>query len=138
MKPVHIAALTAAAFAAAVGFWMLRSFDPNAAGNPFPGCIFRALTGYDCIGCGVTRMFHALAHFDLLRAFAMNPLAFVLTAISPFLIAWKVGWQPAALGQLVRFLSQPKLWLLVLPSYWIARNLPWPPFSWLAPGGLIS
>ena len=29
---------------------------------------------------------------------------------------------------------QPKLWLWVLPGYWVARNLPWVPFSLLAPG----
>ena len=28
----------------------------------------------------------------------------------------------------------PKLWLAVLPAYWVARNLPWYPFTLLAPG----
>jgi hypothetical protein len=31
-------------------------------------------------------------------------------------------------------LLAPKFWLVLLPAYWVARNLPWPPFSWLAPG----
>ena len=32
-------------------------------------------------------------------------------------------------------IGNPKLWLVALCSYWLARNLPWPPFNWLAPGG---
>ena len=45
LRAPHYLALTAAALAAAVGVWLLREFDPNAAHSPFPGCMFRALTG---------------------------------------------------------------------------------------------
>jgi len=31
-------------------------------------------------------------------------------------------------------LMTPAFWLTLLPLYWVARNLPWPPFNWLAPG----
>ena len=132
--PLRLLGLTAAAFAAVAGFWLLWNFDPNAAGSPFPGCLFRALTGYYCIGCGMTRMLHALAHFDLPRAFAMNPLAMTTLSLSPLLGAWKLGWQPKALRPLVATLAEPKFWLVLLPLYWIARNLPWWPFTLLAPG----
>ena len=134
LRPLQLAALTTAALAAVAGFLLLRSFDPNAAGSPFPGCMFLALTGYYCPGCGMTRMLHALAHGEVPRAFAMNPLAMALLALSPLMLAWKHGWRPAALQPLFALLSAPKFWLLLLPAYWIARNLPWPPFSWLAPG----
>jgi len=136
LKPLHIAGLTAAAFAAVAGFWLLRHFDPNVAGSPFPGCMFRALTGFYCPGCGMTRMLHALAHFDVPRAFAMNPLAMAMLALSPLLLAWKYGWQPKLLRPLVALLAEPKFWLVLLSMYWIARNLPWWPFSLLGPGGL--
>lgn len=138
LKPLHIAGLTAAAFAAVVGFWLLRHFDPNAAGSPFPGCVFRALTGYYCIGCGMTRMLHALAHGDVVRAFAMNPLAMTILSLSPLLVAWRLGWQPKILRPLIALLAEPRFWLVLLPLYWIARNLPWWPFALLAPGGLLS
>ena len=78
LRAPHYLALTAAALAAAVGVWLLREFDPNAAHSPFPGCMFRALTGYFCVGCGLTRALHALVHGDLARAFSMNPLAMLL------------------------------------------------------------
>ena len=134
LKPLHIAGLTAAAIAAVVGFWLLRNFDPNAAGSPFPECMFHALTGWYCIGCGMTRALHALAHGDVLRAFSMNPLAVSLLAISPLLGAWKLGWQPRWMRPLIATVSEPKFWLVLLPVYWIARNLPWFPFTLLAPG----
>lgn len=133
-KPLRIAALTAAAIAAVAGFWLLRNFDPNAANSPFPECMFHALTGWYCVGCGMTRALHALAHGDVLRAFSMNPLAMTMLAISPLLLGWKLGWQPAWLRPLVAVVAEPKFWLVLLPLYWIARNLPWFPFTLLAPG----
>ncbi|MFT3755016.1 MAG: DUF2752 domain-containing protein [Pseudoxanthomonas sp.] len=134
LRPLHVAGLAAAACVAAAGFWLLWHFDPNAADSRFPGCMFRAFTGLYCIGCGTTRMLHALAHFDLPRAFAMNPLAMSLLALSPLLGAWKLGWQPKALLPLIALLAEPKFWLVLLPAYWVARNLPWFPFTMLAPG----
>ena len=134
LKPLHLAGLTAAAIAAVVGFWLLRNFDPNAANSPFPECMFHALTGWYCIGCGMTRALHALVHGDVPRAFSMNPLAMTMLAISPLLLGWKLGWQPAWLRPLVAVVAKPKFWLVVLPLYWIARNLPWFPFTLLAPG----
>lgn len=134
IKPLHALGLATAAMAVVAGFWLLRTFDPNAAGSLFPPCMFRAFTGWHCIGCGMTRMLHALAHGDVPRAFAMNPLAMLLLCLTPLLAAWKLGWRPAAMRQLIALLSQPRFWLVLLPAYWIARNLPWFPFTLLAPG----
>ena len=50
------------------------------------------------------------------------------------LIAWSSGWQPRWLHPVIRVLGEPKFWLVLLPGYWIARNLPWFPFTLLAPG----
>ena len=55
-------------------------------------------------------------------------------AISPLLLGWKLGWQPRALRPLIALLAEPKFWLVLLPAYWIMRNLPWFPFTLLAPG----
>ena len=44
-RALWMAALASAAVAAGAGVWLLRSFDPNAAGSPFPPCMFRAFTG---------------------------------------------------------------------------------------------
>lgn len=125
--------LAAAALAAAAGVWVLRHYDPNVAGNPFPPCPFYVLTGHYCIGCGLTRALHALVHGDIARAFHMNPLAMTTLPLMPLMVAWSSGWQPRLLQPLMRIVLEPKLWLVLLPAFWIARNLPWYPFTLLAP-----
>jgi hypothetical protein len=133
VRPMHGLWLAGIAMAVLAGTWMLWSFDPNAAGNPFLPCMFRAITGYYCIGCGLTRALHALVHGDVLRAFSMNPLAMLVIPLLPLMIAHGQGWQPRRLAPLMRWVMEPKLWLVLLPAYWIARNLPWFPFTLLAP-----
>jgi len=123
-----------AAVAVPAGVWLLLNFDPNAAGNPFPPCMFHALTGYYCVGCGMTRALHALVHGDVVRAFGMNPLAMLLLPLAPLLVAHAQGWRPRLLQPLMRVALKPGLWLVLLPTFWIARNLPWYPFTLLAPG----
>ena len=119
---------------AASGAWLLRTFDPNAPGNPFPPCMFYSATGWHCPACGLTRCLHALAHGDLPRAFSMNPLLFVLLALAPLFAGWHLGWRPPWLQRLARVSADWKLWVTLLLVYWIARNLPWFPFTLLAPG----
>ena len=125
---------TALAVSGAVGITVLRIFDPNIAGSVFPTCPFFALTGHWCIGCGMTRAAHALAHGDLGLAFSMNPLVVTLLALSPIMLGWYWGWKPRLFRPLMSVLGEPRFWLVLLPVYWIARNLPWAPFTWLAPG----
>ncbi len=137
LRCIDIAALTLAASAASVAIWLLWHFDPNASNNRFPPCMFRALTGYYCVGCGLTRALHALVHGDIVRAFAMNPLAMILFPLMPLMLLHTRGWQPVRLQPLMSIVMTPKLWLLLLPAYWIARNLPWWPFTLLAPGGML-
>ena len=133
LKTSHKLALAGMAVAVPAGAWLLWKFDPNAAGNPFPPCMFYAFTGHYCIGCGLTRALHALAHGDVVRAFSMNPLGLITLALIPLMTLWSAGWQPRWLNPLMRVVMEPKLWLVLLPSYWIARNLPWFPFTLLAP-----
>ena len=126
--------LASAAIAVGAGVWLLRNFDPNAASSPFPPCMFHAFTGLYCIGCGLTRALHALVHGDVAGALGMNPLGVLLLGLVPLMLAWGRGWQPRLLQPVMAVAMQPKLWLWVLPGYWVARNLPWVPFSLLAPG----
>ena len=135
MRLWQIVLLTTAAIAAVVGFWLLRSFDPNSPDSLFPPCMFHALTGWYCVVCGMNRALHALAHGDVMRAFSMNPLVITVLMISPLPIGWGLGWRPARLRPLMTILANPIFWLVLLPAYMIARNLPWFPFTLLAPVG---
>ena len=133
LTAAHKWVIAGAAIAAPVGIWMLRTYDPNVAGNPFLPCMFRAFTGYFCVGCGLTRALHALVHGDVLRALALNPVGLFALACVPLMTLWSAGWQPRALQPAMRYVMEPRLWLVLLPAYWIARNLPWYPFTLLAP-----
>ena len=134
LRPMQMIRLTTAAVVAVVGFWVLLNFDPNAADSRYPGCFFYVFTGWHCISCGITRALHALAHGDVPLAFSMNPLAMTMLFLSPMLVGWRLGWQPRVLRPLIAVFADPKFWLLLLPAYWVARNLPWFPFTLLAPG----
>lgn len=61
---------------AAAGFIAYR-FDPAGGAFPYPRCMFKVLTGWDCPGCGSTRALHALLHGRVADALAANPAIFV-------------------------------------------------------------
>ncbi|MCD7097921.1 DUF2752 domain-containing protein [Stenotrophomonas sp. MMGLT7] len=119
---------------AAVGAGLLYRFDPSQPGSPFMPCMFHAATGLYCPGCGMTRALHALLHGDLAQAFAFNPAAMLGLALVPGLLAWKAGWRARWFAPVAAAVAEPRFWLWALPGYWVARNLPWFPFTLLAPG----
>ena len=126
----------AAAFAAAVagGFWLLRTFDPSAPGSLFPPCLFRTFTGLYCPGCGITRMLHALAHGDLVRAFGMNAMVLAMLPALALVVANEATARRLLSPALARPLYNAKLWLAAVVLFGVLRNLPWAPFTALAPG----
>lgn len=130
----HATAAAAAFAAVGAGVWLLRRVDPNAPDSPLPGCLFFHFTGLYCPGCGSTRALHGLVHGDLAQAWAMNPLLFVVIPALPMLIAHGMGYRLPLPKRAIDGLLSAKFWLILIFGYWIARNLPWWPFSWLAPG----
>ena len=134
VRPASALAIATLLAAAVVGIWLLRNYDPNLPNNFFPPCMFKAFTGFHCVGCGLTRALHALVHGDIAGAFAMNPLAILVLPLMPLMVLDARGLTPGRLKPFMSVVMTPKLWLVLLPAYWIARNLPWWPFTWLAPG----
>ncbi len=102
-----------------------------------PPCLVHDITGLYCPGCGATRATHALMHGDVLGALRMNAL---LVLLPPFL-AWWLGpglWRwmrhsPDASQPPFRAVGTGITALVVIGLYTVLRNLPWPPFAWLAP-----
>lgn len=107
-------ALVAVLIVAVVAYIAL--FDPVV--YPAPRCLFNALTGWDCPGCGTQRALHALFEGKFVDAWRFNPAFFVgmflagLYAISPR--RWRgVMYSPAALWGIVAAIV---LW-------WVLRNV---------------
>lgn len=117
---------------AVVGMLVLHRVDPNEPGH-YPTCPFLALSGLYCPGCGTMRMLHHLGDGDVVEAFAMNPLGFVLV---PALVAYWVQWARRTVTGAPRGapLASWVVWLLlgVVMTYWVVRNLPG--MELLAPG----
>jgi hypothetical protein len=118
----------------AAGIWVLRTFDPNAPGNPFFGCVFLKLTGWYCPGCGSTRALHALVHFDPWRALEMNALLVIGAPIGGLLALRALAVLPAWSERWLRPIAHPWGWAALVLAFGVLRNLAWPPFAWLAPG----
>src|SRR5262249_54935902 len=84
MRKIFIAGAALMSVPAAVVLYQV----PPASGSFYPPCLFHALTGLHCPGCGSTRCLHALLHGDLRQAAAYNVL--LLLAL-PFLGWWALA-----------------------------------------------
>ncbi|GAB4315997.1 MAG: DUF2752 domain-containing protein [Candidatus Sumerlaeia bacterium] len=113
---------------------ILYVFDPSSSGV-YPPCMFHKLTGLHCPGCGGTRAVHSLLHGDVRQALAWN-------ALVPALIAGLVVLWGFYAGQYLfkgrrNFPPLPSRWarliFIGLLIFWVARNLPFAPFTVLAP-----
>ena len=124
--------------AVAVAVVLLRVFDPATSGI-FPPCPVYYLTGWYCPGCGSLRAMHQLLHGHLWAAWAMNPLTVVLMPFLAYGLASHVLFEIRRRG-----LPQPFLraeWVRALCAaillFGIVRNLPFYPFTLLAPGAML-
>ena len=109
--------------------------DPNTT-HIFPTCAFKAATGLDCPGCGMTRGLHALLHGDVLRALSHNVLLVVMLATSAVWFGWNAIARRIGKRQL-HFEFKRNTWIaigLAVLAFWVVRNLPWAPFNWLGSG----
>lgn len=82
----------------------------------------------------MTRASYAIIQGDLGRALAMNPLAVIMTPIGLALWLHEGLGRPQPWERIASQLRDARLWAVVVLVFTVARNLPWPPFSWLAPG----
>ncbi len=106
-------------------------FNPGTHGF-YPICLFHALTGWNCPGCGGTRSLYALLHGNIPLALKDNSLFVVLLAAAAgrgfWFAARRIRRQPAG-----EFLPAKILWALlaVAAVFTVLRNLP--AFAFLSP-----
>ena len=116
------------------GGLLVGYFNPTTAGF-FPVCPLHAMTGLNCPGCGLTRGFHALFQGDIVTAlhfnallpifgfvFAYLTLSMFLTAVRGRGLSWKIFHPTAIYG-----------FLFIVAVFFVVRNLPFYPFTLLAP-----
>lgn len=100
----------------------------------YPPCPLHATTGILCPGCGSARVLHDLAHGDVIAAWGRNIL---IVVAAPFLAGWALVSLWRALRHNLPPLQAPlgaaRVVMIVVLVFWIARNLPWWPFTLLAP-----
>ena len=90
-------------------------------------CPFRALTGCNCPGCGMTRAFCAIAHGELRRALRFNALSllvFVAAVVSWIAAAATILDLRFARAPLLRLVSNSligKLALALFGAWWAVR-----------------
>jgi hypothetical protein len=110
-------------------------FDP-ANSHVFPPCPFYTVTGLFCPGCGSQRAFHALLHGNITRSMHEN-LLFVLflpLLLYSLVITFINVIRSDKIVQHVFYSSLfAKTVLTVVLLFWLFRNIPVEPFSWLAP-----
>jgi len=120
-------------FIIAAGAILLLYFFVEPKNGILPKCFFHELTGLYCPGCGVQRSFHALLNGHIITAVDYNLLFILfLPLIIYFILAFALGKKHAATS----FIYKPVFSftvLIVVVSFWILRNIPFAPFSWLAP-----
>ncbi len=58
---------------------------------PFWGCTLRRVTGFPCMGCGLTRAFDRITHLRVAGAFDANPLGALAAILLALLVVYAVA-----------------------------------------------
>lgn len=106
-----------------IGMAGLHCFPPEKY-DFWPKCLFHEATGLLCPGCGATRALFEFTHGHFLRALRCNLLLPALLALG---VGWLLKW---------KWLNGRKCIFIMLAgvlAYAILRNLPFEPFTLLAP-----
>jgi hypothetical protein len=118
--------LKGAAIVAAVGgVSLVLFFFPPGEYRFYPRCVFHALTGWQCPGCGGLRAAHQMLHGNWAAAFHCNPF---LVMMLPVVVLWAVAHEAnrAARNDWLPWFRHPAwlwLWLTAAVAFGIARNL---------------
>ena len=122
-KSMRLALIVIAA-AVSVSLLVALFLRNPAASRFFLPCPVHYVTGLHCPGCGSLRASHNLLHGRLAAALSLNPLMVIAIPVVAVMLL-RPAW--------VYRRRTPWAALSVLVAYGILRNLPWWPFTLLAP-----
>lgn len=86
-------------------------------------CSYKQITGYDCGGCGTTRMFQSLIALDFKTAIAYNPVVFVLLILWHIVGVLSFIGKPKFINTYAFFLSITVITILTIIIYGFLRNI---------------
>lgn len=114
----------AVVLAGCAGAALVLAADPTSeAGFPLPPCPIKLLTGFDCPGCGGTRMLFSLLHGDVPAAVHHNALAVLLLPLLAWSwTAWVIGRLGRRLPTWTRWRWSPQVLLVVVVAWVVVRN----------------
>ncbi|WP_018353577.1 DUF2752 domain-containing protein [Longispora albida] len=123
--------LAAVACAGAVATYAIAVDPTQADAGATPSCALKALTGFDCPGCGGTRALWYLLHGNIPEAGRHHFLAvFAVPFLVYFFVTW--SWNRMFGTKLPSFTISPKAIAIFLAAWGVfsvLRNLPWAPFT---------
>jgi heme A synthase len=100
-----------------------------------------SVTGLHCPGCGTTRSLHSLLNGHFTQSLAYNPLTLIVLPVVVLALCrslWSWLWDaPLPRGRRVRPYLMWAL-LVVLLLFGVLRNVPYYPFTLLAPHELAG
>jgi len=111
------------------------SIDPNEVDFMLKCPLYRT-TGVYCPGCGSQRAIHHLLHFDLIKAAHNNMLLLLglLSAVYHYSIQFINKYFNKNLKSIFDTKKNLLIALLIDTLFWLLRNIPYYPFTLLAPG----
>ena len=110
--------------------------DP-ASSRLYPSCPFYLLTDLHCPGCGTLRALHQLLHLNIASAIRMNPLTVFSMPFLGYAFLSRSSSEFTGKPLPKVFVPATLIWTLlaVIIAFWVFRNIPFYPFSLLAPAG---
>jgi Protein of unknown function (DUF2752) len=106
----------------------------------YPKCQLHSITGLHCPGCGLTRSVHSILNGEFRQALAYNalwPLVLPVIAIALIRSFWSWAWGDSVERSkpTTRLMPRwtPHVLIVLLVTFAIARNIPYHPFTLLAP-----
>ena len=119
---------------AGVGLLFFYFLNPDKS-ELFPKCPLYVWTGLYCPGCGSQRAIHSFLHFRFLEVLHYNLLMYPAGSLIVYHIArpFIMKKSGVVLPDILYHPRTPWIILIIVVLFWILRNIPVVPFTWLAP-----
>lgn len=100
-----------------------------------PKCPFHTITGLHCPGCGSQRALHDFLHGNIIEGFKHNFLIGlgILVFFYKIFLLIRAKFYPEKSSNLLYSPKTPWIIFILIIGFWILRNIPVEPFTYLAP-----